>query len=217
MTLIVAALTKKKGFLFGDKTRTISPENGNPVQIKMGGIRITTTGNVYWQNSGTKIHSLHNNSIHIGIAGSEDKAQKFLQSLDADGEIENFSSHINQYWLKYGDESPDQMIFLSKKGDMVYAESYFKYNEPRFNSYVHYTYEPKDDKLLFVAIGSGSQPFLGYAHILNDDLENQYNDALKGGTTLEWGEKLVKKVKSIYIDIHHQIDSVGEEVDVVEI
>ena len=100
MTLIVAALTKKKGFLFGDKTRTISPENGNPVQIKMGGIRITTTGNVYLQNSGTKIHSLHNNSIHIGIAGSEDKAQKFLQSLDADGEIENFSSHINQYWLK---------------------------------------------------------------------------------------------------------------------
>ena len=50
MTLIVAALTKKKGFLFGDQTRTILPQEGKQVQIKMDKIKIILHTRRYKKN-----------------------------------------------------------------------------------------------------------------------------------------------------------------------
>lgn len=215
MTLIVAALTKKKGFLFGDQTRTITPKDGNHVNIKIDNIKIITSGPVYCEKSGTKIQPICNNSAYVAIAGDEKKSQTFVKSLEKLKTVEELGSFVNQYWLEHGDDSPDQFLLLSKNGENVYAESYFKYTEPRSNSYGHYTYLPKDEKMLFVALGSGAQPFLGYAHILNDDLGKQYNEATKGATLLKWEKDFIEKIKSIYTDIHHQISSVGNDVDVV--
>lgn len=214
MTLIVAALTKKKGFLFGDQTRTISSKNGGQVCLKMDNIKIITNKPIYLQNGETKIYSICNASAYIGIAGDEKKSQAFVQSLQNVKKIEEFNSFVNQYWLEHGDDSPDQFLLLSKSTDKIYVESYFKYDEPRFNAYGHYIYLPKDEKLLFVALGSGAQPFLGYTHILNDNLEKQYNEAIKDGSLLKWENDFVEKIKSIYGDIHHQISGVGDEVDV---
>jgi hypothetical protein len=217
MTLIVAALTKKKGFLFGDQTRTILPQEGKQVQIKMDKIKIITDGTIYLQKSGTKIQPICNNSAYVAIAGDERKSQAFVNSLEKLKTVEEFNSFVNQYWLEHGDDSPDQFLILSKTIEKVYAESYFKYAEPRFNSYGHYTYLPKDEKLLFIALGSGAQPFLGYIHILNDDLEKQYNEATNDGTLLKWENDFVEKIKSIYTDIHHQIGSVGNDVDIITV
>lgn len=215
MTLIVAALTKKKGFLFGDQTRTILPQDGKQVQIKMDNIKIITDRPVYCEKSGTKIQPICNRSAYVAIAGDERKSQTFVKSLEKLKTVEELGSFVNQYWLEHGDDSPDQFLLLSKNGENVYAESYFKYTEPRFNSYGHYTYLPKDEKLLFVALGSGAQPFLGYAHILNDDLEKQHNEVTKNGTLLKWEKDFIEKIKSIYTDIHNQISSVGNDVDVI--
>ena len=217
MTLVVAALTKRKGFLFGDQIRTISSKNGGQVCLKMDNIKIITDKPIFLQNGETKIHSICDSSAYIGIAGDERKSQAFIQSLQSVKKIEEFDSFANQYWLEHGDDSPDQFLLLSKTNEKIYAESYCKYEEPRFRSYYHYTYIPKDEKLLFVALGSGAQPFLGYAHILNDDLEKQHNEAIKEGSLLKWENEFVKKIKSIYTDIHHQINGVGDDVDVAAI
>lgn len=217
MTLIVAALTKKKGFLFGDQTRTISSKNGGQVCLKMDNIKIITDKPIFLQNGETKIHSICDSSAYIGIAGDEKKSQTFVQSLQSVRKNEDFNSFVNQYWLEHGEDSPDQFLLLSKTAEKIYAESYFKYNEQRFDSYGHYVYTPKDDRIVFAQIGSGSQAFLGFIQATIDDLEKQYNKVIKEGSIMKWENEFVEKIKSIYTDIHHQINGVGDDVDVVKI
>ena len=217
MTLIVAALTKKKGFLFGDQTRTISSKDGSPIQIQMDNIKITTTGNVYWQNSGTKIIPICNNTAYIAMAGSDEKFKTFVQALREVKKYDDINSFTSQYWLKHGDDSPDQFILLSKSNDKVFTEYYFKYEDARYKSYCNYTYLPKDSKVLFIAIGSGSEAFYGFIRIVNDEIEKQYNEAFSQGSILQWENDLKEKIKSIYSDIHHQIRGVGEDVDIAEV
>lgn len=203
--------------MFGDQTRTILPQEGKQVQIKMDKLKIITDRPVYWQKSGTKIQPICNSSAYIGIAGDEKKSKAFVQSVQNIKKVEEFNSFVNQYWLEHGEDSPDQFLLLSKKHEKVYAEYYFKCSEERFNAYVHYVYTPKDDKIVFAQIGSGSQAFSGFIQAGIDGLEKQYNEATKDETLLKWEKDFVEKIKSIYTDIHHQISSVGDDVDFVTV
>lgn len=216
MTLIVAALTKKKGFMFGDRVGTIPEKEGSATPLTINGIKLQIKGNVYFKDYGPKIFSIFDNSLYIAMAGDKRKFSLFYNTLNSI-KAENFNSYINQYWTKYQDESPDQLLVLSKGLDSVKVEAYFKVEGPRCNTYDHITYIPKDEKLLFVAFGSGASAFLGYIQALNDMFEKQYKKALADETLLQWEEKFIKEIKSIYSDIHHQIDSVGDEVDIVSL
>lgn len=217
MTLIVAALTKKKGFLFGDKTRTISSKDGSPVQLQMPNVTIKAEGTVYLQSSMPKIHQLFGNTAYIAMAGDEKKFQTFLESLNVVQQLEDFNSYVNQYWLDHQNDSPDQMLILSKKPNVIIVESYCKCNNELYDGYDHCTYIPKDDKILFLAMGSGAESFLGFSHAINEELNQQYMQSLRTNSFQEWEEKFKALIKSIYSDIHHYIRSVGDEIDVVEI
>ena len=211
-------MTKRKGFLFGDRTKTISSSDGSPIQVNAGNVRVETTGKVFVHNAGEKIFPICNNTAYLAMAGDEAKFVKFYRSIDLIKQMDDFNVYANRYWRENHDESPDQLLVLSKDMDVVSVDSYGNLTNDIYRGFDHCTYVAKDDEnILFLAVGSGAEAFLGISHQINDELNKQYKAALDANSLPEWEGVFIKKIKSIYSDIHRHIASVGAEVDVVSL